>query len=76
VNPDLALILVRDFQIPENQLRPDVTLQEVRLDSLAFVELAIRLKSNFGIEVTEAELEDAGTLGQLDLLVEQKRNES
>ncbi|MFJ4428431.1 acyl carrier protein [Streptomyces bobili] len=72
---DLAAILREDLKLPANGLAPDTSLDNAGFDSLAIVELSVLLNDRYGIDIDEAEIKNAATLHQLDLLIQRKRNE-
>ncbi|WP_455351334.1 acyl carrier protein [Streptomyces sp. SYSU K217416] len=72
---DLESILRKELKVPADQLSPDATLDDAGFDSLAIVELSVLLADRLGIVISDAEIKGAATLGQLDLLIEQKRGE-
>ncbi|MET8681968.1 acyl carrier protein [Streptomyces sp. NPDC004647] len=75
MNGQLASILLNDLKLDADRLSPDATLDDAGLDSLAVVELSVLLGDRLGITIRETEIEDASTLKDLDLLIEQKRKE-
>ncbi|MCP3817507.1 acyl carrier protein [Streptomyces sp. A3M-1-3] len=75
MNGDLESFLLDDLKLPADRMSPDAGLDDAGLDSLAVVELSVLLSDRLGISIREAEIEGAATLGQLDLLIEQKREE-
>ncbi|MEU3960304.1 acyl carrier protein [Streptomyces buecherae] len=50
---DLTRLLVRVFRVDPAELSPGVTLQQLNLDSLALVELAVACNEQFGTTVDE-----------------------
>ncbi|MEU6346267.1 acyl carrier protein [Streptomyces sp. NPDC046977] len=73
MNEDLFTLLTRDLKLPEDRLTPEASLDDAGFDSLAIVELSVLLTEQLGVEVTDTEIKDAGTLTALDNLVAQKR---
>ncbi|GAA1554482.1 acyl carrier protein [Streptomyces globosus] len=71
---DLARILTDDLKLPADQLTDDASLERVGFDSLAVVELSLLLTDRYGIDITDSDIKNAVTLGQLDLLITTKRN--
>ncbi|CAN5348800.1 N/A [soil metagenome] len=56
--------------IPTDRLRPDVLLAEdLGLDSLAGIELSMKLEDRYGINITDDELAEVSTYGDLEQLV-------
>ncbi|MFF5718313.1 acyl carrier protein [Streptomyces buecherae] len=50
---DLTRLLVRVFRVDPTDLSPEVTLQQLHLDSLALVEPAVACNEQFGTTVDE-----------------------
>jgi 4-hydroxy 2-oxovalerate aldolase len=67
MSPDLVELLV-ELKVDTQALHPGTRLEEVGLDSLAFVELSMILAER-GVEIGEDELAAAATLGALDRIV-------
>ena len=59
----LAQLLVDDFGIDAERVRPDATLRDLDLDSLALAELAVDVTEKTGHQVMDVEPE--WTLGEL-----------
>ncbi|MDX3864288.1 acyl carrier protein [Streptomyces europaeiscabiei] len=55
--------------IPDSGIRLDASREDAGLDSIAVVELALLLRSERGLQVTEDELAAAGTIGDVAALV-------
>ncbi|MEU2358677.1 acyl carrier protein [Streptomyces misionensis] len=62
-------ILIGDLHVTETSLRPGVSLNDAGLDSLALVELSMALKQRLGIDISEDELADVGTIEEIASLV-------
>ncbi|MGR3875630.1 acyl carrier protein [Streptomyces graminifolii] len=71
-NPQLVRILVEDLGISEDDLRPDASLNDAGLDSLALAELAELLPARLGVRLGDDVLNKAATLDALSALVEQQ----
>ncbi len=64
-------ILTEEFELPEESLTADATLQDdLGLDSLDAVDLANRLEEQSGIRLEIRDLVELNTLGDLISLVE------
>ncbi|MFI6055944.1 acyl carrier protein [Streptomyces violascens] len=72
---ELAAILRDDLRLPAASLTPEASLDTAGFDSLALVELSVLLGDRYGIDVTDAEIKNAATLKDLDLLIQHKRDE-
>ncbi|MEE1752121.1 acyl carrier protein [Streptomyces sp. SP18CS02] len=55
--------------IPEDDISPDATREEAGLDSIAVVELALVLRREKGLAVTEEEIGAAATVADVAALV-------
>ncbi|MEU0853606.1 acyl carrier protein [Streptomyces flaveolus] len=71
---DLISILIHDLKLPADRLTDDATLDHAGFDSLAVVELSILLTDRYGLDISDTDIKDAATLGQLDHLVTTQRN--
>ena len=60
----LTSILVEDFDIPADEISPEVTFEELGLDSLDVVDLTLAIEERTGIKLEDEELEDVRTVGQ------------
>ncbi|WP_327256249.1 acyl carrier protein [Streptomyces sp. NBC_01244] len=68
----LKEILVSKLKVDAGQVTPEATREEVELDSLAVVELSLLLEKELGVKVSDDELLDLDTIGDMALLVEQR----
>ncbi|MGW7199389.1 acyl carrier protein [Streptomyces chryseus] len=71
---DLTRILTDDLKLPADRLTDDASLDDAGFDSLAVVELSVLLADRWGIDISDSDIKDAATLGQLDLLITTKRS--
>jgi acyl carrier protein len=64
---ELALIaLISDVSnVPADDLTRATTLDDLGFDSLVLVELAMKLRKNFGLAADESELVEVETVGEL-----------
>jgi acyl carrier protein len=70
----IAAILEGDFKIPSEQIRPDTTLVDLGLDSLALMEFVFAVEDAFQLRIPEDRLDprQAGiTLDQLCSVVDE-----
>jgi acyl carrier protein len=68
-----AILELKD--VDEADLIPDLTLEQLALDSLDYVEIQVGIKKNFGVDM-QSELFSSGTistLGQLNDYIEQHK---
>ncbi|MEU6265436.1 MULTISPECIES: acyl carrier protein [Saccharopolyspora] len=68
----LGELLTSTFDVETPDLRPDASLDDLGLDSLAQVELGELLEQHFGVEVTDAEMEKMATLTDILEALEKK----
>jgi acyl carrier protein len=68
----LKEILVSKLKVEPTQVTPEATREDVELDSLAVVELSLLLEKELGIAVSDDELLDTDTIGDMALLLEQR----
>ncbi|MGW1074823.1 phosphopantetheine-binding protein [Streptomyces sp. NPDC002537] len=64
--PVLARLLSEHFGFEESELRPEATFEELDMDSLALVEVAVIVEDSFGVRLPD----DAGKLGLSTTLAE------
>lgn len=69
---DLKKILISDLQLTESDVRPEASREEAGLDSLAMVELSMLLRKRLSIKISDDELLDAATVGDIAHLIEQR----
>jgi acyl carrier protein len=58
----LKQIMERKFQVPTEDIEPEATLNDLGLDSLDLVELALAIEKEIGVRVTDDDLAEAGRL--------------
>ncbi|MGW8065187.1 acyl carrier protein [Streptomyces ziwulingensis] len=61
----IRTILSSAFRIPEDEIRPGLTLEQLDLDSLALTELVLIVHERFGVKVDSADASRSTTVGQL-----------
>jgi acyl carrier protein len=74
VNEELKRILIDELGLDEAAVRPENSLAQAGLDSLSVVELSVGLAEHLDLEISEDDLQRAATVGELDRLVEQRRD--
>lgn len=72
ISDRLTSILVDRFGVPEDELRPDVTFEELDLDSLDLVDFALAAEEEFGVTISDDEAETLKTLSDAVELIETK----
>jgi acyl carrier protein len=68
----LSALLISRFGVSEDELRPDVTLAELDLDSLALVEFVMVVEKEFGVPVGEDDLTPQATVTDAVRLIDNK----
>ncbi|MDT0541990.1 MULTISPECIES: phosphopantetheine-binding protein [Streptomyces] len=68
----LKEILVHKLKVAPEQVVPEATRDDVELDSLAVVELSLVLDKEFGIVVSDDELLEMPTIGDMARLLEER----
>lgn len=69
----LKQIMEQKFQVPGAEIGPDATLADLGLDSLDLVELSLVLEKEAGVQITDDELAEAGSLESVVGLVSSRR---
>ncbi|WP_105970688.1 acyl carrier protein [Streptomyces geranii] len=67
----LKEILVNKLKVTPEQITLEATLEDIELDSLAVVELSLVLETELGVSVSDDELLEAETVGDMVKLIEQ-----
>ncbi|MFF0014507.1 acyl carrier protein [Streptomyces sp. NPDC005374] len=68
----LKEILVNKLKVTPEQITPEATLEDIELDSLAVVELSLVLETELAVSVSDDELLEAETVGDMVALIEQR----
>ncbi|NUT46036.1 MAG: acyl carrier protein [Saccharothrix sp.] len=68
----LKQILVDTLKVEPEQITPDATKDDLDLDSLAFVELSMVLGKEHGLHISDDELFDMETVGDIVALMEER----
>ncbi|MFF5566820.1 acyl carrier protein [Streptomyces sp. NPDC012623] len=67
----LKEMLVSKLKVAPEQVTPEATREDVELDSLAVVELSLLLEKELGLQISDDELLEAATMGDMaDLMAE------
>jgi acyl carrier protein len=72
----LTDLLVQRFEVDRNGIEPDVTFEDLGLDSLFMIELLLIIESEFGIAVTAETATPRDTIGRASELIQQMAVES
>jgi acyl carrier protein len=65
-------LLVDKFGVPEEDIKPESTFEELDLDSLDLVEFALAAEEELGVRISDDEAEDLETLQETVALLESK----
>ena len=68
----LKTILVEKLKVDKDQVTPDATTDDLELDSLGMVELAMILEKDHGLLISDEELRDMRTIGDMVALMEER----
>jgi len=63
-------ILVNQFEVRPEEIRPDVTFEELELDSLFLVELTLVVKRDLDVEINEDDATPRSTVADVVKLIE------
>jgi len=66
----LSNILVTRFEVEPEELRPDVTFEELELDSLFLVELGLVVQQELGVKLTDDDATPRSTVAAVAELIE------
>lgn len=65
-------LLVDKFGVPEDDITPEATFEDLDLDSLDLVEFALAAEEELGVRITDEEAEDLENLQDTVKLLESK----
>jgi acyl carrier protein len=74
--PDVLQCLSRRLPHLAHLLVPDQSLRGLNLDSIDLVEMLCAVQSEFDVRLTEADLANAATVGNLAEVIESRRKEA
>ncbi|MCS0638604.1 acyl carrier protein [Streptomyces sp. LP05-1] len=57
--------LITDFRVPEDEVTPDATLEQLELDSLALAEFALILEERLGVKIDSEHAVRTTTLAEI-----------
>jgi acyl carrier protein len=66
----LAEVLINQFEVRPDEIRPDATFEELELDSLFLVELGLVVKRELGVKLNEEDATPRSTLAEVADLIE------
>lgn len=68
----LVKLLMSSFGLAGHEIRPDDTFDGLELDSLALVELILVVQKEFGVRITDDDLNKEDTVAHAAELIESK----
>ena len=72
----LIELLVDKLRVPDGDIGPETTPDQIDLNSLTIVELSVALEEDLGITITERELKELSTLGDIARLMEDRNTQT
>ncbi len=69
---EIATLLTRTFGVEPVDVRPEASLRELGMDSLALEELRVLLEERLRIDLEDVQLTTRETVGQLTTVVDEK----
>ncbi|EST20037.1 acyl carrier protein [Streptomyces roseochromogenus] len=68
----LADLVSRVAEVPLETITPNSNLEQLDIDSLALVELSLRVNSDFGITVEDGDIQASDTVGSIAQFIDSK----
>jgi acyl carrier protein len=63
---DRLVVLISEIsEVPAEDITPETSLEDLGFDSLVLVELAMKLRKEFGVVASDEELDEVETVGGL-----------
>lgn len=69
----LKEILVSKLKVSPDVITQEATPEEAELDSLAVVELSMLLEKDYAIQISDDELLEASTIGEMARMITERR---
>lgn len=66
-------LLVKEFRVEDEAIKPEATFKEMGLDSLDVVSFVMALEDRLGVEIPEGDLNGVETYGDALALLERKQ---
>jgi acyl carrier protein len=63
-------ILVNRFEVEPDEIRPDITFEELELDSLFLVELGLVVEKELGVKINDGDATPRSTVASVAGLIE------
>jgi acyl carrier protein len=64
-------ILIEEFKLDANQLRPEAKLADLKIDSLDLVDLLFKIEDRFGLKITDDVPRSLATLGDVAAYIDE-----
>lgn len=68
--------LSEQYGIPLESITPDRKLDDVGIDSLAFIDLVFEIEDKFGVHTSDEEVANIETIGEFIHLIDEKRQQA
>lgn len=68
----LADLLITRFDVEADEIRPDVTFEDLEMDSLFLVELLVVVQTEIGVSIDEDLASPRDTIGHVAELIDQQ----
>ncbi|MFF3459226.1 phosphopantetheine-binding protein [Streptomyces sp. NPDC002730] len=68
----LADILVNRFQVERSEIKPDVTFEDLEMDSLFLVELLLVVEKELGVKISDDAASPRDTIGRAAEVIEEQ----
>ncbi|MFE2375967.1 acyl carrier protein [Streptomyces sp. NPDC059398] len=65
LHPTLVDVLTHTFKVPAAELRPEATMEDLEMDSLAVAELGVIVKETLGVDADADSAYKGATLGRI-----------
>ncbi|WP_035847370.1 acyl carrier protein [Kitasatospora azatica] len=72
VEERLVEIICKRFAVPADEVALDTPLRDMKVDSLATVELSLALQREFGVRFKPGEINSGHSLGDLTAMLQEK----
>jgi len=73
---DKIIEIIRDVTEMGGEIQPDCTFHDIGLDSLDVADCASAIEEHFGVELTDAQIEDACTPSKMAAIVDKLTGET
>jgi acyl carrier protein len=67
----IQTILIKEFKLSADRLRPDATLSDLGVDSLDFVDLIFKIEDRFGLKIKDDMPQSLATLGDVAAYIDE-----